>query len=73
MHSETCAVCLQTTKEQLGSILEAKRPELGSNVEALLLAVKATNDFEAEMAKRFGGGEELDGLEVSWCQSDVAA
>ena len=69
MHSETCVVCLQTTKEQLGSILEAKRPELGSNVEALLLAVKATNDFEAEMAKRFGG----DGLEVSWCQSDVAA
>ena len=36
-------------------------------MEALLLAVKATNDFEAEMAKRFGGGEELDGLEVSLC------
>ena len=25
-------------------------------VEALLMAVKATNDFEAEMARRFGGG-----------------
>ena len=30
--------------------------ELAGNVEALLLAVKATNDFEAEMAQRFGGG-----------------
>ena len=36
--------------------------ELGGNVEALLMAVKATNDFEAEMARRFGGGQ--DGSEA---------
>ena len=30
--------------------------ELPNNVEALLMAVKSTNDFEAEMAHRFGGG-----------------
>jgi hypothetical protein len=29
--------------------------ELAGNVEALLMAVKATNDFEADMARRFGG------------------
>ena len=31
---------------------------MGGNVEALLMAVKATNDFEAEMARRFGGGQD---------------
>ena len=30
-------------------------PELGNNVEGLLVAVKATNDFESDMARRFGG------------------
>jgi hypothetical protein len=35
-------------------------PELSSNVEALLVAVKATNDFEQEMAKRFSGGDGAD-------------
>lgn len=30
-------------------------PELSNNVEGLLVAVKATNDFENDMAKRFGG------------------
>jgi hypothetical protein len=34
----------------------AQAGELGGSVEALLVAVKATNDFEAEMAERFGGG-----------------
>ncbi len=33
----------------------AQGPELAGNVEALLVAVKATNDFEADMARRFGG------------------
>lgn len=30
--------------------------ELGANVEGLLIAVKSTRDFEAEMAQKFGGG-----------------
>ena len=34
--------------------------ELANNVEALLMAVKSTNDFEAEMAHRFGGGPPAD-------------
>lgn len=38
--------------------------ELGSNVEALLIAVKATNDFENEMAERFGGGKDAAAAEV---------
>lgn len=38
--------------------------ELGSNVEALLIAVKATNDFENEMAERFGGGKNAAAAEV---------
>ena len=33
--------------------------ELGNSVEALLVAVKATNDFETEMAERFGGGKDV--------------
>ncbi len=37
-------------------------PELANNVEALLVAVKATNDFEQEMAKRFGGGGSGDSV-----------
>ena len=36
--------------------------ELSNNVEALLVAVKATNDFEQEMAKRFGGGGSGDSV-----------
>ena len=30
-------------------------PDLSNHVEALLMAVKTTNDFEAEMAQKFGG------------------
>ncbi len=37
-------------------------PELANNVEGLLVAVKATNDFEQEMAKRFGGGGSSDSV-----------
>lgn len=36
--------------------------KLSNNVEALLVAVKATNDFEQEMAKRFGGGGSGDSV-----------
>lgn len=32
--------------------------EVAENVEGLLLAVKATNDFESDMEQRFGGGPE---------------
>lgn len=46
---------MQVTKSQVGEILDSRGAELVNNVEALLLAVKATNDFEAEMARRFGG------------------
>lgn len=31
--------------------------DLTNQVEALLMAVKATNDFEAEMAQKFGGAQ----------------
>lgn len=34
---------------------DCQAPELSANVEGLLVAVKATNDFESDMAKRFGG------------------
>ena len=46
---------MQVTKSQVAEILDSKGQELVNNVEALLLAVKSTNDFEAEMARRFGG------------------
>lgn len=48
-------VVMQVTKTQVAEILDSKAAELVNNVEALLLAVKSTNDFEAEMARRFGG------------------
>ena len=35
--------------------LLVQAPELSNNVEGLLVAVKATNDFENDMARRFGG------------------
>ena len=34
--------------------------ELNNNVEALLMAVKSTNDFEAELNKRFGANKSDD-------------
>lgn len=34
--------------------------ELNNNVEALLMAVKSTNDFEAELNKRFGTNKSED-------------
>lgn len=43
--------------------------ELSNNVEALLVAVKATNDFEQEMAKRFGGGSGADSVADEVCSS----
>ena len=51
---------LQVTKTQVAEILDSKGSELVNNVEALLLAVKATNDFESEMARRFGGSTSED-------------
>lgn len=51
---------LQVTKSQVAEILDSKGGELVNNVEALLLAVKATNDFESEMARRFGGSTSED-------------
>lgn len=45
---------------------------LGSQVEALLFAVKSTNDFENDMAKRFSGdGAEAADEEV--CSFSAAA
>ena len=42
-------------------------PELSNNVEGLLVAVKATNDFESDMARRFGGsGADSAADEVSF-------
>ena len=51
---------MQVTKSQVAEILDSKGQELVNNVEALLLAVKSTNDFEAEMARRFGGSVSED-------------
>lgn len=51
-----CAI----TKTQLAESL-SKASNLGSQVEALLFAVKSTNDFENDMAKRFSG----DGAEAA--------
>lgn len=65
-----CLMFCQVTKSQVAEILDSRAAELVNNVEALLLAVKSTNDFEAEMARRFGGSvsedtehEEDDGME----------
>ncbi len=38
------------------SAMASQATELPGQVEALLRAVNATNDFEADMAVRFGGG-----------------
>ncbi|KAK9815375.1 hypothetical protein WJX72_002419 [[Myrmecia] bisecta] len=51
----TCQMFCSLTKAQLGQILDYRAADLASNVESLLMAVKSTNDFEAEMAQRFGG------------------
>lgn len=51
---------MQVTKSQVAEILDSRGAELVNNVEALLLAVKSTNDFEAEMARRFGGSVSED-------------
>lgn len=48
------------TKSQVAEILDSRGSELVNNVEALLMAVKSTNDFEAEMARRFGGSTSED-------------
>ena len=43
----------------------AQAPELAGLVEQLLLAVKTTNDFEAELTQQFGGqGAEAAAAEV---------
>lgn len=55
-----CLMFCQVTKSQVAEILDTKGSELVNNVEALLLAVKATNDFESEMARRFGGSTSED-------------
>ena len=61
-----CAACevklylVQVTKGQVAEMLDSRMAELANNVEALLLAVKSTNDFEAEMARRFGGSTSED-------------
>ncbi|KAK9837632.1 hypothetical protein WJX74_001749 [Apatococcus lobatus] len=51
-----CLMFCNITKTQLAEILDSKAAELGANVEGLLIAVKSTRDFEAEMAQKFGGG-----------------
>ncbi|KAK9858463.1 hypothetical protein WJX84_000384 [Apatococcus fuscideae] len=51
-----CLMFCNITKTQLAEILDSKAAELGGNVEGLLIAVKSTRDFEAEMAQKFGGG-----------------
>lgn len=53
----------------MAEILDSKAAELANNVEALLLAVKSTNDFEAEMARRFGGTNSEDSEHEVPCQS----
>ena len=46
------------TKSELAAILADARPEdLRADVDGLLKAVEATNVFEAEMERRFGGGD----------------
>lgn len=47
--------------------------EVSENVEGLLLAVKATNDFESDMAQRFGGGQEpsMTDVRLRMCMSLV--
>ncbi|DBB02539.1 hypothetical protein WJX82_000485 [Trebouxia sp. C0006] len=55
-----CLMFCQVTKGQVAEMLDSRGTELANNVEALLLAVKSTNDFEAEMARRFGGSTSED-------------
>ena len=45
---------------KLNELSTLQAAELANNVEALLMAVKSSNDFEAEMAHRFGGGPPTD-------------
>ncbi|KAK9786068.1 hypothetical protein WJX73_001616 [Symbiochloris irregularis] len=54
--------CCSITKAQLAEALSLA-PNLGSQVEALLFAVKSTNDFEADMARHFSGGQSDEGEE----------
>jgi len=57
---ENATPSMQVTSDSSTSLsaccsLRMQAPELSNNVEGLLVAVKATNDFENDMAKRFGG------------------
>ena len=63
---------IQVTKSQVAEILDSKGQELVNNVEALLLAVKSTNDFEAEMARRFGGSVSEDTEHEVWIPCSAA-
>jgi len=56
-------------KAKLDFGVSVQAAELSNNVEALLVAVKATNDFEQEMAKRFGGGSGADSVADEVCSS----
>lgn len=55
-----CAAFASDTRQQLSALLAAFPPDAPGRVEALLLAVKACNDWEADTAGRFGGARAPD-------------
>ena len=63
MRSE-CALQVQS----VGIYLHAQAAELPSQVEALLRAVNTTNDFENELAARFGDASPAEVWQEAWVE-----
>lgn len=55
MNASLRPMCQQPVLDRRIAV-SSQAAELGANVEGLLIAVKSTRDFEAEMAQKFGGG-----------------
>lgn len=57
MHAEAlCNVNLDVLNKAI-NFCSVQAADLSGNVEALLVAVKSTNDFEAELAQKFGAAK----------------
>ncbi len=63
---------LRTTQGDVFDSSCLQAADLSNHVEALLMAVKSTNDFEAEMSQKFGGkqasAKEDDSVSFSFIQ-----
>ena len=67
-----CVTFCSVTKTALAEILDERASEIPQHLDALMHAIEATNIFEAELAKRFGG-KSIPGTEGSEDDPSVAS